>query len=88
MIVESEVVSERENSFTGKRGKVEQTILACIDRTAGPKFINTFDYVLTEDERAKHRGKLEGKKVTLGLVNARPEFGGRLRFEGELIKIQ
>lgn len=87
MIVEAEVVSERENSFTGKRGKVEQTILACIDRTKGPKFINTFDYLMTEDEREKHRGKLEGKRLSLGLINARPEFGGRLRFEGEIVQI-
>lgn len=87
MIAEIEIISERENSFTGKRGKVEQTIIACVDRCAGPKFINTFDYVLSDDEREKHRGKLEGKKATLGLINARPEFGGRLRFEGEIVKI-
>lgn len=87
MTVEAEIVSERENSFTGKRGKVEQTILACIDRSQGPKFINTFDYLMTDEEREKHRGKIEGKKVTLGLVNARPEFGGRLRFEGTILKV-
>lgn len=87
MIVEVEIINERENSFTGKQGKVEQTILACVDRSPGHCFINTFDYLLSPDEREKHRGKLEGKKATLGLINARPDFGGRLRFEGTLVKV-
>lgn len=88
MIVEAEVLSERANEFTGKRGKVEQTILACIDRSTAHPFVNTFDYLLTPDEREKHQGKLTGKRLTLGLINARPEFGGRLRFEGVIVKIQ
>ena len=87
MIVEAEVLSERANEYTGKKGKVEQTILSCIDRSPDHAFVNTFDYLLTPEEREKYRGKLGGKRVTLGLINARPEFGGRLRFDGSLVKI-
>jgi len=85
MLVKVQVIAEREHSYQGKRGAVKQTILACLDITPGHPFINTFDYPLTEEERPKWRGTLAGKIITLALHDAKPDFGGRLRFKGAII---
>lgn len=87
MIVEAQVISERLNSFTGKRGRVQEHILACLDLTPEHPFINTFDYALNAEEVEKHKGQLTGKKLRLAVTNMRPEFGGRLRFQGSILKI-
>jgi len=79
------IVSEREDSYTGKKGKVEQTIVACLDRCKVCPMVNTFDYVLTEEERAQHKGKLSGQTVLLNINNIEPAFGGRLRARGVLV---
>ena len=82
MIVKVQVISERESPYQGKRGKVEQTILACLDLTPDAAMLNTFDYVLTEDERERLRGTLQGKKLEIALTDVGAAFGGRLRFRG------
>jgi hypothetical protein len=87
MIIEVQVISERTNSYQGKRGKVEEQILACLDITPEHAFINTFDYALSEDEEAKHTGKLIGSRLRLAVHDMRPEFGGRLRFKGSILKV-
>jgi hypothetical protein len=86
MIVKVQVVSERQDSYMGKRGKVEQTILACLDLTPEGAMVNTFDYILTEEERARLQGTLQGKKLHLVLIDIGPVFGGRLRFRGSILE--
>ena len=66
MQAKAQVISERNESYTGKRGKVEQTILSCLDVDGTHPFINTFDFVFSEDEAKQHGGKLVGKTVQLG----------------------
>ncbi len=87
MKVNVQVINERAESFTGKRGKVDQTILSCLDLDPAHPFLNTFDYVLSEDEAKKHGGKIQGKKIELGLTNFEPAFGGRLRARGHILAV-
>jgi hypothetical protein len=82
-----QVISERNESYTGKRGKVEQTIVACLDLDRTHPFINTFDYVLNEDELKQHGSKLVGKTVSLGIITFEPAFGGRLRAKGQIVNV-
>jgi hypothetical protein len=87
MQARAQIISERQELYTGKRGRVEQTVLACLDVDRTHPFLNTFDYVLTEDELKKHAGKLVGKTVQLGINAFVPAFGGRLRARGEIIGV-
>jgi hypothetical protein len=82
-----QIISERRESFTGKRGKVEQTILSCLDVDGSHPFINTFDLVLNEEEAKQHGGKLVGKMVQLGIIGFEPAFGGRLRAKGQIVSV-
>ena len=82
-----QVINERTESFTGKRGKVEQTILACLDLDSTHAFINTFDYVLEEAEKTAHAGKIVGKIIELAIRNMAPAFGGRLRASGSILSV-
>jgi hypothetical protein len=81
------VISERTQSYVGKRGKVEETILACLDLDGTHPFLNTFDYVLREEELGEYAGKLVGKAVHLGINAFQPAFGGRLRAAGKIISV-
>ena len=87
MQTRAQVISERSDSYIGKRGKVEQTILACLDLDRTHPFINTFDYVFNEDEAKQHGGKLVGRAVQLGIISFEPAFGGRLRAKGHIISV-
>lgn len=49
MKAKAHIVSERRDSYTGKRGKVEQVIVSCLDLDPSHAFLNTFDYVLGEE---------------------------------------
>ena len=80
------VVSERFDSYMGKRGKVELVILALLDNDPKHRMINTVDYVLSPDEREHHAGKCQGKIVDLAVHNAATAFGGRLRLQGQILK--
>jgi len=82
-----QVINERAESFTGKRGRVEQTVLSCLDVDPVHPFLNTFDYVLSEDETKKHSGKIQGKRIELGVTNFEPAFGGRLRARGHILTV-
>ncbi len=87
MQVKVQVVSEREESFAGKRGKVEQHILSCLDLDPNQPFLNTFDYLMSDEETKQHFGKLRGKTVNLGVINFEPAFGGRMRGRGKLVSV-
>ena len=83
----AQVINERLDSYVGKRGKVEQHILACLDLDGTHPFLNTFDYVLGEEEAKKHSGKIQGKKVQIGITAFEPAFGGRMRAKGQLLGV-
>ena len=87
MQAKAQIISERSESYTGKRGRVDQTILSCLDVDGTHPFINTFDFVFNQDEAKQHGGKLVGKTVQLGIISFEPAFGGRLRAKGEIIGV-
>jgi hypothetical protein len=87
MKAKTHIVSERHDSYTGKKGKVEQVIVSCLDLDPDHAFLNTFDYVLGEEEVRTHAGKLQGKQVELGIRNFEPSFGNRLRARGEILAV-
>lgn len=82
-----QVISERSDSYVGKRGPVKQQILACLDTDPEHAFINTFDYTLSEEELPKHSGKLQGKRIELAITNMEPGFAGRIRARGAILKV-
>ena len=87
MQIKAQIINERNESYTGKRGKVEQTILSCLDLDGTHPFINTFDFVFNENEAKQHGGKLVGKTVQLGIISFEPAFGGRLRAKGQIVSV-
>ena len=87
MQAKAQIISERNESYTGKRGRVEQTILSCLDVDGTHPFINTFDFVFNEDEAKQHGGKLVGKTIQLGIISFEPAFGGRLRAKGQIVSV-
>ncbi len=87
MRANAQVIHERVDSYTGKRGKVTQRVLSLLDTDAEFAFLNTFDYSLTEEESARHSAKLAGKRIELAITNFEPAFGGRLRARGTIVKI-
>lgn len=86
MKVRALVISERPEEYTGKRGLVKQRVLALQDQDKEDRFINTFDYVMSETEIEQFSGKLQDKVIDLGVTNFEPAFGGRLRGRGRIIK--
>ena len=87
MQAKAQIISERNESYVGKRGKVEQTILACLDLDRTHPFLNTFDYVLNEEELKQYGAKLVGKTALFGIITFEPAFGGRLRAKGQVISV-
>jgi hypothetical protein len=83
----TEILDQVVESFTGKRGKIEQNILVLVDREPTGRLRNTFDYVMSEDEIKKHTGKLTGKKCELAVTDIQPAFGGRLRMRGQILSL-
>jgi len=79
------VISERVEAFQGKRGRIENQVLALLD-TDDPAMLNTLDYALTDEEKVKFSGKCVGKKLLLGISDAKTDFGGRLRLHGKIIE--
>jgi hypothetical protein len=87
MEAKAQIISERLESYTGKRGRVEERIISCLDLDSATPFINTFDYVLRDDEAEKHSGKIQGKIAKLGISAFEPVFGGRLRAKGKILSV-
>jgi len=85
MQVKVQIVSVRANTFTGKRGKIEQVEASCLEVQCETPFLNTFDFILPDITQLADGQKFVGKTVTLGLINCRASFGGRFRFEGSII---
>lgn len=82
-----QIINERAESFTGKRGRVDQKVLSLLDLEPEVAFLNTFDYVLSQEEAEKHSGKLAGKRVELGIQGFAATFGGRFKAQGRILKV-
>lgn len=79
-----QIISERLDSYTGKRGRVEQWIVALLDLDKNA-MLNTVDFVLSDEERIKLAGKCVGKTVEMAVTDMKPHFGGRLRVGGQIL---
>lgn len=87
MIIKVRIHSERAESFTGKRGVVNQVNLTCQDiDPSGVRLANTFDYAMSEEEKLKYAGKLLDREAVIGIHDLTP-FGGRLRARGKIIEV-
>jgi len=81
------VLSERSDSYQGKKGQVNQQLLTCVDMSDGGERVNQmFEYALSDIEKASHAGKLEGKLITLGMREIKP-FGSVLRVRGGIVAL-
>jgi hypothetical protein len=78
------VVSDLPNEFQGKRGLVKTQVLSCLDMCdSGARLRNTFDYEMSETEKAAYAGRLMDKVIVLDVTEFAPApFGGRLRARG------
>ena len=85
MVGSYQVVSERENSWEGKNGKITQKILALLDLSERP-FLNTVDYILTDAEEPVYYGQSKGQTLTIGFEELRIDFGGRVQYKGQIIE--
>lgn len=83
-----EVVSDQPNEYI-KNGVVhKQQMIACMDRCqSGARLVNTFDYILSEDEKNKFAGKLLDKRITLDVTELSVPFGSRLRARGKIHEV-
>jgi hypothetical protein len=88
MKIHAQVISERTDEYTGKRGHVRQQVLSLLDADETDRFVNTFDYTMLPDEAAQHGGKLQGKVIELGVQNFDAMFNGRLRARGRIVSVR
>jgi hypothetical protein len=82
------VMSERSDSYAGKKGIVNQQLINCMDRSDSPaeRLVQPIEYALSDEEKVKYAGKLDDKTIVLGLREMTP-FGGRLRARGRIIEV-
>lgn len=86
MKIEVLVVAENANSYTGKKGFVSQQRLTLLDQDTEHRFLNTFDYDMSDEEKNKFTGKIAGRVVKLGLQDMQP-MNGRLKARGRIIEV-
>jgi len=87
MQVTAMVMSERADSYVGKKGVVNQQLLNLMDRTVnGERLVQPMEYALSDDEIKQYAGKLSDKTVVIGIREIMP-FGGRLRIRGKLVEV-
>jgi Asp-tRNA(Asn)/Glu-tRNA(Gln) amidotransferase B subunit len=80
------VHGDRKNEYDGKKGHVKQSIITVVDTDPSEyRFIPTFDYVLTDNEKDLYAGKLQDKVITLGVIDMKM-WNGRLRADGAIIE--
>lgn len=83
-----QVLNERIDEYTGKRGYVKQRVLTVLDTDTTDRFVNTFDYTMTREEAETHGGTLQDKVIELGIHNFEAMFNGRLRARGRIVGVQ
>lgn len=84
MVAKVEVVSE-----DVRKPKAREFVeLTCLDVESGPgRCISAFRFTLSESDAVKHKGKLVGKIVSVGLRELRPGFGGYVQATGPVLTI-
>jgi len=80
------VIAENLNTYEGKKGKVNQQRLTLLDNDPDARFLNTFDYDMSDEEKAKYTGKITGRTIRLGVQDMQP-FGGRLKARGRILEV-
>ncbi len=86
MTIKGLVLSDRSDSYTGKKGLVVQQILNVIDQEPGVNRLSQpLEYAMTDEEKLKYAGKLQDKTIMLGIREIVP-FGGRLRVRGQIVQ--
>lgn len=85
MIVTVQVVGDRADEYFGKKGLVKQQIITCQDMDKSEyRWLQNFDYSLTDAEKEKFAGKLLDKIIQIGVRELTP-FGGRFRARGGIV---
>jgi len=69
----------REESFDGKKGRVNQKIALLLDQDTKCPLNNLVDYVLREGETAEPQ-----KLLVVGVRDFRVGFGGKMRLIGQI----
>lgn len=79
-------IEQRADSYTGKRGVVHQQVITLLDISSEHRFLNTFDFVLSQEDVDQLKGaSLRDQHVDLGITAFEPTFGGRLRARGRIL---
>jgi hypothetical protein len=86
MVIQCSVVAENANSYQGKKGYVSQQRLTLLDEDKEARFLNTFDYDMSDEEKNKFTGKVAGKIVRLGIQDFMP-INGRLKARGRIVEV-
>jgi hypothetical protein len=88
MEVKCLVISERPDEYTDKRGKlVKQQLINVIDQSEGiHRLVQPIEHAMSEEEKTKYAGKLQGRTLTLGVHEFLP-FGGRLKCRGQIVSV-
>ena len=82
------VVGDSPNEYVGKKGAVKDQRLSLLDvDDSGHRMRNTFDYDLSDGEKAKHAGKLLDKTIRLAVTDWMV-FGGRFRARGSILEVK
>ena len=81
-----QVIAERLEAYTWKRGRGEHRVLVVFELSDTP-LTTTADYVMTRDEEADYCEDLTGKILKLVVTEIRHGFGGRLRLQGRMQSI-
>ena len=89
MKIEAMVVGERVNSFTGKKGVINERLLMLQDQDERRTFLNTVDLVLSEEDSKKYpKEVIRHQRVVVHFDNMRVDFGGRFKIvSGELVPL-
>jgi hypothetical protein len=87
MTIKSQVMSDRSDEYTGKKGLVKQQIITVMDISeTGERLAQPIEYAMSDEEKPVHAGKLQDKVINLGIRELLP-FGGRLRARGKIVNI-
>jgi len=81
-------IAETNNEYSTKqRGLQCDLVLTFLDQCdSGARLLNTFDFIVRQDEKAPYAGKSMGKTFELGLTSGEV-FRNRLRFEGKVLTV-
>lgn len=82
------VISDVPDQYTNQKGQVIRSqMLSVVDQEQnGVRCKQSCDYILSDDEKEVWSGKLQDKKIVLGISEI-SIFGGRPRFRGKILLV-